>query len=103
MGIVYVVVYFRYKSLIPFMYLLVLVEYLGRIGIGLGKPLEVSHTPPGAIGDYVLVPLAIIMLLLSLKRPKKSIKFLVDRAGFEPATSALRRRRSCQTELPALY
>ena len=27
---------------------------------------------------------------------------LVDRAGFEPATSALRRRRSCQTELPAL-
>ena len=26
---------------------------------------------------------------------------LVDRAGFEPATSALRRRRSCQTELPA--
>ena len=26
----------------------------------------------------------------------------VDRAGFEPATSALRRRRSYQTELPAL-
>ena len=25
----------------------------------------------------------------------------VDRAGFEPAASALRRRRSCQTELPA--
>jgi hypothetical protein len=74
MGIVYVVVYFRYKSLIPFMYLLVLVEYLGRIGIGLVKPLEVSHTPPKAIGDYVLVPLAIIMLLLPLKRPKKKHK-----------------------------
>ena len=28
---------------------------------------------------------------------------LVDRAGFEPATSALRRRRSCQTELPAHF
>jgi hypothetical protein len=26
----------------------------------------------------------------------------VDRAGFEPATSALRRRRSYQTDLPAL-
>ena len=26
----------------------------------------------------------------------------VDRAGFEPAASALRRRRSYQTELPAL-
>ena len=29
-------------------------------------------------------------------------RLLVDRAGFEPATSALRRRRSYQTELPAL-
>ena len=27
----------------------------------------------------------------------------MDRAGFEPATSALRRRRSYQTELPALH
>ena len=26
---------------------------------------------------------------------------IVDRAGFEPAASALRRRRSCQTDLPA--
>jgi post-segregation antitoxin (ccd killing protein) len=27
----------------------------------------------------------------------------MDWAGFEPATSALRMRRSCQTELPALF
>ena len=71
MGLVYLVVYFRYKSLIPFMSLLILVEYSGRTVIGLLKPLEVSHTPPGAIGDYVMVPVAILMLILSLKRPKK--------------------------------
>jgi predicted neutral ceramidase superfamily lipid hydrolase len=71
MGFVYLVVYFRYKSLVPFIYLLILAEYSGRIAIGLVKPLDVSHTPPGAIGDYVMVPLAIIMLILSLKRPKK--------------------------------
>jgi hypothetical protein len=71
MGIVYLVVYFRYKSLIPFMYLLILVEYSGRIAIGLIKPLQASHTPPGAIGDYIMIPLAILMLILSLKRPKK--------------------------------
>jgi len=71
MGFVYLVVYLRYKSLIPFMYLLLLMEYSGRIVIGFIKPLEVSHAPPGAIGDYVMVPLAILMLILSLTRPKK--------------------------------
>ena len=70
MGIVYLVVFFRYKSLIPFMYLLILAEYSGRIAIGFIKPLIVIHTPPGAIGDYILIPLAILMLILSLNRPK---------------------------------
>ena len=73
MGFVYLVVFFRYKSLIPFMYLLVLAEYSGRIALGLIKPFEVAHPPPGAIGNYLLVPLAIIMLILSLKGPKRSI------------------------------
>jgi len=72
MGFVYLIVYFRYKGLIPFMYVLILAEYSGRIAIGLVKPLEVSHTPPGAIGDYVLVPLTALMLILSFKRPKKT-------------------------------
>ena len=71
MGFVYLVVFFRYKNLIPFMYLLILTEYSGRIALGYIKPLEVSHTPPGVIGDHILVPLAILMLILSLKRPKK--------------------------------
>lgn len=70
-GFVYLVVYFRYKSLIPFMYLLILLEYSGRIVLGYIKPLVVTHTPPGAIGDYVLLPLAVLMLILSLKRRKK--------------------------------
>jgi predicted neutral ceramidase superfamily lipid hydrolase len=71
MGFVYLVVFFSYKSLIPFMYLLILAEYSGRIVLGFIKPLEVSHTPPGAIGDYIMVPLAVLMLILSLKKPKK--------------------------------
>jgi uncharacterized membrane protein len=68
MGLVYVVVFFRYKSLIPFMYILVIIEYSGRVLIGTVKPLIVSHTPPGAIGDYILIPLAIMMLMLCFKR-----------------------------------
>jgi hypothetical protein len=50
------------------MYILILAEYSGRVLIGLWKPLIVSHTPPGAIGDYILIPLAIAMLVLSLKK-----------------------------------
>jgi len=68
MGLVYLVVFFRYKSLIPFMYILIIIEYSGRVLIGMVKPLIVSHTPPGAIGDYILIPLAIMMLMLCFKR-----------------------------------
>lgn len=71
MGFVYLVVYLRYKSLIPFMYLLMIAEYSGRTLIGFTKPLQVTHIPPGAIGDYILIPLALVMLILSLKSPKK--------------------------------
>lgn len=68
MGLVYLAVFFRYKSLIPFMYILIIIEYSGRVLIGMVKPLIVSHTPPGAIGDYILIPLAIMMLMLCFKR-----------------------------------
>jgi hypothetical protein len=68
MGLIYLVVFFRYKSLIPFMYILIIIEYSGRVLIGMVKPLIVSHTPPGAIGDYILIPLAIMMLMLCFKR-----------------------------------
>ena len=72
MGFVYLVVFLRYKSLIPFMYILIIIEYSGRVLIGMAKPLIVSHTPPGAIGDYILIPLAIIMLILCFRRPRKA-------------------------------
>lgn len=68
MGLVYLAVFFRYKSLIPFMYMLIIIEYSGRVLIGMVKPLIFSHTPPGAIGDYILIPLAIMMLMLCFKR-----------------------------------
>ncbi len=67
-GTVFTIMCFRYKSLISFGYLLLIIEYFGRICLGLFKTLESSHTPPGEIGNYVMVPLAVIMLILSLKR-----------------------------------
>lgn len=67
-GVIYVVVLWRYRALIPFMYLLVFVEYAMRIVLGALKPIETVSTAPGAIGDYILVPLALVMLVLSLRQ-----------------------------------
>ena len=56
---------FRYRSLVPAMYLLLFVETLLRMLVGRLKPATFSHTPPGAIGNYVMLPLSLLMLALS--------------------------------------
>jgi hypothetical protein len=66
-GIIYGFVLWRYQALIPLMYLLMIFEYGMRIVLGAIKPIETTGTAPGAIGDYIIVPLAIIMLVLSLR------------------------------------
>ena len=66
-GVIYGVVLWRYPALIPMMYLLIIFEYGMRIVLGAIKPIETTGTPPGAIGNYIIVPLAIIMLVLSLR------------------------------------
>lgn len=71
MGIFYLIVSLRYKSLIPLMYCFIIVEYTMRIVIGQMKPLDTIKTAPGAIGNYILIPIAIILLLLSLKEKSK--------------------------------
>ena len=72
MGIVYAVVFFKYQSLIPLMYILIIIEYSMRIVLGYFKPIETLSTPPGAYGNFILIPLSIFMLFLSLKSPKKN-------------------------------
>ena len=61
-------VYFRYKTLIPFMYLLIILETLMRMVIGHIKPVHFAHTPPGAYANYMMLPLAAVMFFLSVKR-----------------------------------
>jgi len=68
MGIFYIIVYIRYKNLIPLMYLFIFIEYLMRIIIGISKPIETAGTAPGAIGNFILVPLSLILLFFSLKQ-----------------------------------
>lgn len=69
-GVFYVVVAMRYRSLIPLMYVFILVEYSMCILIGVAKPIETAQVPPGAIGNFILIPLSLILLIFSLLRPR---------------------------------
>jgi len=56
----------RYRALVPFMWLVQLLEILLRMLVGVLKPVSFSHTPPGAIGNYVYLALAVAMIVLSV-------------------------------------
>ncbi len=55
-----------WQALIRLIYVLILAEYLGRIGIGLTKPIVAVETPPGAPGSLVLI-VPVLGLALSLR------------------------------------
>jgi hypothetical protein len=71
MAVLYIVVFFRYKNMIPLMYIIIIAEYSGRIGMGLLKPFETLGTAPGAIGNFIIVPLAIILFIFAIIEPKR--------------------------------
>ena len=58
-------VVFRYRSFVPFMYLMLMLEVLLRELVGKTKPVTFAHTPPGAIGNQLILPLAALMLGLA--------------------------------------
>jgi hypothetical protein len=66
MAIIQLLVIIRYRSLVPFMYLMLILEVLLRELVGKMKPVAFAHTPPGAIGNQLILPLAALMLALSL-------------------------------------
>lgn len=65
-AIVQLLVVIRYRSLVPFMWLMLILEVLLRELVGHTKPVTFAHTPPGAIGNQLILPLAALMLLLAL-------------------------------------
>ena len=69
-GILYAIVLWKYKSLIPLMYLFILTEYTGRLFLTLYKPIILEGTAPGGIINYILIPVALLMLVLSLQKSK---------------------------------
>ncbi len=50
--------------------LIIVLEYIGRLAMGLLKPIETVGTAPGAIGDFIIIPLAAILFVFSIMKPK---------------------------------
>ena len=66
MGLVYLLALVHRRTLIPLLYFLGILEYGFRLLLTILKPMEITGTAPGAVGNYLLVPVLIIMLILSL-------------------------------------
>jgi len=69
-GLLYIVILIKYKSLIPLIYLFLIIEYSIRLLLGFYKPIELEGYAPGGIGNYFLVPLFIVMFILSIKNSR---------------------------------
>ncbi len=67
-GLLYVLVLWRYRALLPLMYLSLIVEYLGRMAISNWKPIVTLETPPAVPGGYLIIVVSLVMLVLSLRR-----------------------------------
>ncbi len=72
LGFVYLLVALRYKALILFFYVLMFVEYSGRILIGIVKPLPTLETAPGQLGNYIFIIVSIVMLILSVRNKNET-------------------------------
>jgi hypothetical protein len=70
-ALIQVIVVSRYRSLVPLMYVLLILETLLRVFVGRTKPVPLTHTPPGATGNAVILPLAVCMLVLSLASARR--------------------------------
>jgi len=81
MGVVYLGVYLRYQSLIPMMYVFLIVEYAMRIVIGQMKPIATTGTAPGSVGSWIMVPVCAALLALSLIRSKRNLGELPKEAA----------------------
>lgn len=72
LGLLMLLAAFRYRSMVPLMWLIVLVEWTGRGLIGQFKPVETLGTAPGQIGNLVVPVIALVMLVLALWPERKT-------------------------------
>ena len=77
MLLVYFVVLLRYRTLLPLMYVLFILENVFRLVVGMLHPLTAEYferTPPGQPGTFLFLAVGVIMLLLSLRSRREAIE-----------------------------
>ena len=67
------VVVLRYRSLVPLMWGIQLLETLGRMLVGRIKPVSFAHTPPGAYQNYIYLALAVFLIAFSLWSGRRAL------------------------------
>jgi hypothetical protein len=68
------VVILRYRSLTALMWAVQLLEILGRMLVGELKPVIFAQTPPGAVGNYVILVLSVLMVELAIWSGEKKAR-----------------------------
>jgi hypothetical protein len=71
---VFLLIAFRYRALIPLMFLIAWIENLFRLGVGLYKPIGATD-PPGLIGSVIfsiVIPLVLLLCFKAYRDSKKS-------------------------------
>ena len=69
--LILVILFIKYKNLIPFIYMICLLDHCFRLISGLLHPLTEEYyinTPPGVIGNIPILMYMILMFYLSLKK-----------------------------------
>ena len=70
-GLFFVIVLWRYQSLIPLMWLFIFTEWVGRYLLEtFYKPIETVGTAPGKVGNMIFPIISFVMLILALQRQK---------------------------------
>ena len=69
-GLLQGIVALKYKSLIPLMYLFLILEYVARLCISLFKTIETTGQAPGGVANYVAPILFLVMFFLSIQGSK---------------------------------
>jgi len=68
MALVTWAVIIRYRFLVPFMLVMNLFDWAGRLAIAQWKPLVADDAAPGEIGNYIFTPLCLIALWFALPK-----------------------------------
>ena len=72
LSLVTIVILLRYRFLVPFALLLQVLDWGGRMLVGEVKPLIVDVPPPGAYGNWILLPVSLVALWFSLPPASES-------------------------------